>query len=256
MAAIKTRKKKALTPPEIDLSDTERYLSIGHNDLNLYFSDTFLKIGLPEKEDFTWGMVKSFFTENDVDTKDKSKIFVDLLLDKTSAKKTRFRLSDISVDFSFPSVGLYNYRNSAVFIFRKNFRQNKKGLCPDTLTCVPVTNLYSRFIPFSTGFAMKNMWRWTINNLNQVFLKSEYMEFVDALERINKYKCLAKALSLNFLLGQGLTDKNPSLWFRKTLIGSALNYHEVMVNNPLFLQEAIDFFQPQGVTVTNGHTTH
>lgn len=245
----RTRVKLKVTGEEIDLSDTENYLKVGLSDLNLYFAGTFLRCGIPEQEDFTWMFIHGFSADSEL-TKSPDKITVSLIPEKTN-RKTLFTLSDLDFDFAFPAVGLYNYKNSAVFFMRRNWRQNKKGLCEETAHCVPVTQFYSPFVSFPASFSMRNLWRWSAANMNQAFLRSEYMGLADAYARVRKYKCLAKALSLNFLLGQGLMGKNPSVWFRKTLIGSALGPNAVKINNPLFYQEAIDFFQPQGVEVLN-----
>lgn len=236
---------------EVDQSDTKDYLNVGVPDLNLYFMGTFLRIGIPEECDPEWHYVSGFSANDDV-TKDPEKITVTLYPAKHNAKKIHAILADLDIDFSFPQVGLYNYKDSAIFFMRRNWRQNKKGLCEDTTHCLPVTNFFTPFVSLPISFGLRNIWRWTAANVEKVFSQAEYMDLSDAFKRIKKYKCLAKALNLNFLLGQGLATKDPSLWFRKTLIGSVLSPTTIQINNPLFLQEAIDFFQPQGVTVQNG----
>lgn len=233
---------------ELDLSDTAEYLSVNANDLNLYFAGTYLKIGVPEQKDFVWANIAVFHQDEPSNTPKRDHVFVDVIFEKTT-KIARYRLSDVDFDFSFPSVGLYNYKNAAIFFLRRNWRQNRKGLCEDTAQCLPVMSFFSPFVTIPLSFSLKNLWRWSVTNLNQTFIKSEYMELEDAFNRIQKCKCLAKALSLNFLLGQGITGETPSLWFRKTMIGTVLDKQTVEINNALFLQEALDFFQPQGINV-------
>lgn len=244
----KTQPKKFRieVPAQIDLSDTDEYLSVNQGDLNLYFAETYLKVGFPEKQTPQWAYCRCFSAEGPSETK-KERIHVQLMFE--GSKIEEVRVSDLGFDFSFPPTGLYNYRNGIVLFLRRNFRQNKKGLHQETGQFITAPNLYARFTEFPTGFALRNVWRWTPSNLNQVFMKSDYMEFSDAYAKICGLKSLAKALSLNFFIGQGLVSKEPAIWFRKTPIGVAKGENEIEIHNPLFVQEAIDFFQPRGIVV-------
>lgn len=221
-----------------NLSDTVDYLSVGREDFNLYFSDTF------------WRFEDSQCWEYIVGTLENAgeKIFVRSKANE--GRENQRPIKGIPVSFGFPKTGLYNFKKGVISFRRRTFRQNKKTLCSSTGEIYSSVNLFAGFLPLPQNFLISQMWRWTQANVQSVFGdKSGYSELEDAFESVRKLRTFSRALNRNFFLGQGITSKQPSLWFHQTLIGRCPAKNEIVVSNRAFLQEVIDQFIPAGVSI-------
>lgn len=218
----------------IDLSDTKEYLTIGLEDLNLYFADTYLYF--PKKEE--WGYLKEFRSDN------LGKIYFEV-----RGLPDFVKLENEKIDFCFPEIGLYNYKNGVVFFFRRNQRQNKKGLCETTGLVLNAINLFKEVILISDNFKMSQMFRWSPKSVNQLFIKGKLLSLEEAFIGILKLKHFARAITREFFLAQGIDSKFPSLWFRQSLIGFVMSKESIIIKNKAFIQEALDYFIPLGISV-------
>lgn len=277
-----------VTRPIVDLSDTAWYRSVSRGDLSLYFQDTYVPVCITEKQGTQIAVVEGFSlksgtsvniqtpagvllgavsaaqsadpTEPEVGEEEDNEnnlednypqtndapIYIHL---RTKDETHKLLLQDAVINFAFPEIGLYNYKNVCVYFQRTTQRQNKKGLCPSTGNFSNILELYYPYIHFSNSFTYGNQFSWKIATLNQVLTKEDKTEYDVAFSRVRKLKSFSRAFSRNFFLGQGIDTPEPSLWFRKTLIGNALSTKKVVIRNKAFLEEAKDFFIPRGVDV-------
>ncbi len=223
-----------------DARDTQGYREASGEDLNLYFSSTFLKM----KEGAT----------------DYGYCFIEAVIGNGSDKVVIFRkpgssrgiernLRSLDVDFTFPTVGVYNYLKTVVHAQRKTARQNKKGLCSGTFNVSPVHERFSQFGRVPDMFRMKNGWGWTGVNVANTFGTPSYMSLDKAHKAVVGCSAFARAVSPEFYLAQGICSEAPSLWYRGTFVGNVTNPKAIEVIDPMFAQEVIDQFRKEGVTV-------
>lgn len=232
---LKHNPRKFLIPSfRVDLSDTDQYLSVCLDDLNLYFAGTFLFF----EDENRWEKVKEFYDDRGIQIKSC-----------WSTADINTRLEGRKIRFSFPQTGFYNFKKSVLDFRRKTHRQNKKGLCSTSGEVNNVSNLYEKYINFPTGFRLSQMWSWTPENVTTLFEKSGSLELENAYTEVSKLQSFARAVSPTFFLGQGITSLKPTLWFNHTLIGRVLTKKKIVVDDSLFLQEVLDFFLPQGIEV-------
>jgi hypothetical protein len=222
---------------KVDLSDTSEYLGVASDDLNLYFQGTFLK--LFGQWDKVRGMGRAASSSNPNA----------IVVESDSFPQGKRLSSKTDVDFSFPEVGLYNYKYGVVSFRRRSLRQNKKGLCSGTAEFFPVINQFETFVEIPAGVKILNAWRWSRANLVGVFSEDNHKEFAEAWSEIGKRRVVARAVNHDFFIGLGITNKFPSLWFRQTLIGHCPTKDSIVVENTSFLQETLDTFIPQGLDI-------
>ena len=237
-----------------DLSDTSEYLNINCSDLNLYFAHTHVKVLTPDMQRPEWAFIDQFDLEDGGDPdgppEDSSDCDVFVRLTAPSLeKKMKYSLEDVKFDFGLPQTGLYNYKKVVVLLSRRSFRQNKKAVCNGTISFFNTFELFRQFAPIPEKFLMQNAWSWTIRNVNNVLSFNAYCSLEEAFKKVSKLKDFSRALNPNFFVGQGIDKHIPSLWYRKTLIGDVLGTKSILIRNQSFLQEAQDFFLPEGVTV-------
>ena len=220
------------------LSDTTEYLKVSPEDLSLYFADTYLWFNDTKCWEYVQGPGAT--------------VGGGIILRSVGTGSVKERaLSDLDVSFEFPEIGLYNFKKGIVSFRRKTERQNKKALCPSTAHVIGGIHLFSSFALVPPVFNMSQLWRWNIVNVQNLFGvgSDKFPEFEDVYTDVKRMKAFARIFNRQFFLGQGLRSKHPSLWFRHSLIGRAVSTKEIVIENPAFLQEALDFFVPQGVSV-------
>jgi len=228
---------------EADSSDTTGYLNVSVEDLNLYFAQTYLKF--PKREN-KWFWIQEFCGNSDAGPQ---------VVIKTASNSYITRsLDDEQLEFVFPETGLYNFKAGAVFLYRKTERQNKKGLCPGTIGVFNTLNLFKAYHTFPTSFELSQLWRWTHLNVNTTLSAHKEPDYEKTYQRVRQLRVFSRAIDKSFFLAQGITNSFPSIWFRNTLIGNCPSKNKVVIQNPAFLQEAIDFFIPQGVSVDSVDT--
>lgn len=235
----------------IDLSDTSEYLNISRSDLNLYFAHTHVKVITPDTKRPEWAFISQFDYGEGQDPEEGSQdsdAFV-ILRVPSGSKSMRYRLEDVKFDFEIPQTGLYNYKKAVVLLSRRSYRQNKKTICNGTVSFFNTFELFRQFTPIPEKFLLNNAWSWTIKNVDNVFSFNTYLTLEEAFKRVSKLKDFSRALNPNFFVGQGIDTQIPSLWYRKTLIGDVLSTKSILIRNQSFIQEAQDFFLPEGVTV-------
>lgn len=227
--------------------DTERYLEAPPEDLNLYFSDTFLKVREKGKEkDFYFCYMRDFRFS------DRDNIPVVLYNSaKVRGGSIRKQLAELEFDFQFPQVGMYNFRKTVCFFQRTTARQNKKALCKGTALMEPVHNFVGAHAPgVPYAFQLRNQWSWSLATVERTFGQPKYLTVAEGYEAVAKCKAFARALSKNFFIAPGIRDVYPSLWFRRTLVGEVLNPKHIQVSNGMFNQEVIDELSQKGVRIS------
>lgn len=243
MIPNKTKQKAAPAVPAVfrDLSDTQGYWDLRAEDASIYFNDTFLFF--PRKK--SWGHITNVGVAPDGATE------LNVHFGHGISGGHRYLLPEArdDLDFGFPETGIYNFKKGTILLYRKSHRQNKKGLCGGTAGISSTMAVFSKFYSIPVGFLMSQAWRWDVHNLNNVLVRGKLTEFDEAFESVVKLKTMSRALSRNFLVGQGIETKDPSLWFRHSLIGILPAKGKIEILNNSFLQEAADFFLPQGVSI-------
>lgn len=138
------------------------------------------------------------------------------------------------IDFSFPNLGVFQYNNSVLILFRNYLRQWKKGACNSTLN---VIDPYAPFIynPWSTGGRLK------FEILENAFKPRKYVKLSEALKVLKNGTHLSIALSETFFIGLSLlSDKSPILWYLENPIGVIEN-ETIVLYESQFQQELEDF---------------
>lgn len=223
---------------EVDLSDTKEYLQASADDLNLYFTDTFLLF----EDTNQWEHVDQFVLPTN------GGLFI-----KTNNVEAR-PLKNAKIKFVFPETGLYNFKKGVISYKRKSLRQNKKGFCANTADMMNITSVFGKLYSLPYGFILSQTWKWIPSYVNTVFLASKYPDMEEAYTKVRRLQDFARAITKDFFIGQGITSRDPSLWFRQTLIGKCSDKHQIVIENPVFLQEVIDQFIPMGINIEESTT--
>ena len=224
-----------------NLKDTEGYLQANTDDLNLYFSGTFLKIK-HSGTDLGYCFIESF-----VPTIEGRKM---LCFRKAGQRQyIELPVEQVQLDFSFPTVGAYNYLKTVILAQRKTARQNKKGLCSGTFSISPVHEKFLQFGQVPEMFRMKNGWGWTHGNVVKTFGEIGYHSLDKAYRAVAGCQAFARAVSPDFYVAQGICSEEPSLWHRQTFVGNMPNDKTINVVDAMLAQETIDQFKKEGVRI-------
>ena len=227
----------------IETQDTEGYLEATQEDLNLYFSDTYLKLrDRRNKGESAFCYIREFGNSEDGP--------IVYYSDTDRGRLQESRLQDMDFDFQFPQIGMYNFQKTVLFFQRTTARQNKKGLCKGTALLQAVHDFVGDFEPgVPYDFRLRNQWKWSTGNVTKTFGKLEYLSVAEGFDAVRKCKAFARALSKNFFVAPGVRGVNPSLWFRRTLVGEVVSPDRIQVTAPLFNQEVIDELSGKGVRI-------
>lgn len=241
-----------------DLSDTNWYLNVSPDDLNLYFAETYLRVertGPPSKyHPPQWVSICRFEMdepheeESDIDPEDLLRHCNVSYFDKNN-QEHRPKLKNVNITFGFPEVGLYNFKDSVLLYQRGTQRQNKKGLCSGNTDFFNTLALVRGFIELPDSFYYSNQIRWSTPFLNYLFDAADLPDFPEAFRRVKRFHNFSRAFSRDFFLTPGIASSDPALWFRKTLIGKAVSPSKVVIGHSAFLEEARDYFVPKGVSI-------
>lgn len=225
--------------PETEVSDTIEYLEVPDEDRNLYFSGTFLKVFVGEEETPNWMQIKEF---------GDSRVSGSHPVLGTQA----YDVDSLRFDFSFPEVGMYNYKKSVVHFSRTSNRQNKKGLCQNTGAIFSVDALFhNRYMQLPDSFRIRQIWQWRLTNVMSLFGNTHpaFPEYSDVYGQIAKCRAFARILSRNFYIAPGIDTNSPSLWYRRSFVGDCVGKREILVRNPAFFEETKDEFLSKGVSI-------
>lgn len=229
--------------------ESDEYLSISAEDLNLYFRQTYIRVlDSPNAPPAYRKEAGKYFYCRGFEGNRGNKIVT------FSGQGGAFgawsdHVKEIQLNFSFPENGAYNFKDSVVLVSRKTERQNKKGLCGGTHDVFNVSGLLHQIIPISATFLMHNNWRWSCEAVNQTFDRQGDYNIVEAFRDVIQCKSLARSLGGPVYITAGISSENPSVWYNKLLLGVMDNPETITVTNPALYQEAKDFFRDKGVDI-------
>jgi hypothetical protein len=205
-------------------------------DINLYFQSTYLRYKRldTDKPVWKWGRMEGVGSASDggwtleVACADKNDPYI---------LSTNPKLSEI--EFPVAEVGNYNFKGGVVTVSRKFARQNRKGLCHET---VRVDELLGANLKIPAKLiASMSEFKWTPQNVALLFGEGQQaISLEDSLEQIGKEQVLARILDERLSVSQGIFSKNPTIWFRNIPVAE-LNVKkfvaEIML--PYFRQELV-----------------
>lgn len=209
-------------------------------DAQLYFQNTFLNFKDKLSGKSEWGYVHSIH----------SPVLWHVKFAAAGIKKINPSSPKIEIENTFPDTGAYNFEKTVLILQRMPKRQNRKGICTETISVTEVSSSAYKAGFLSTGVWAKHRWPgFTGANLNKLLSEHEYPAFKKAFGELKGMKRFAIALDKNFYLTQGLQTQNPSLWYRESWIGSIIKPNRIQVTNPLFSQEIVDKFGGLGMEI-------
>ena len=176
------------------------------------------------------------------------------LRDYTEKKSLTVKLKEVLLDTWFPIDGWFNYHRTGIYGTRVPYRQNRKGICESTMLFQNVFSMWRTHAKTAIGARIAEPYTFHANPMETYQLVSQinvrFSFFGAAFARITEGDVLARALSPQFAMTQGLEDKHPSIWFKDIPAGKVVTSQRILVTEPLLMQEFRDFFTPQNLEVT------
>ena len=220
--------------------DTKGYLEVSIEDLNLYFSGTYIKVQKDTDSDFSYHYMIAFGS-------DRANKFAEF---KTpEGKSGLWMLKSLGFDFQFPKTGAYNFLNSVLFFRRRTWRQNKKSLCSGTADIQVAHEKLLQFGAVPELFRIQNSWSWNLKNINSAFLHPKYPSLEEAYNDLLGGEVFARALNRSVSLTQGVDSAGPSVWYETSLVGNVVGKKKIEITNPVFFQEIKDSFAKEDVKI-------
>jgi hypothetical protein len=140
------------------------------------------------------------------------------------------------VDFSYPKIGVFNYRDQMAIMFVRRFqRQWKRGLSEST---VYLRSLYSEY--FRSDHELSEAL------LEDAFKPRSIQTIKEAVTKLEQ-SALSTCLNNHFALGRDVRLKSDSylLWYLDSLVGE-LNHNTMYIREPQFKQEFDDYIRGTG----------
>lgn len=148
----------------------------------------------------------------------------------------RYDDSKSDIEFKFPSIGLYNYRNAVIMVRRLYGRQWKKGVCGSTIRANPIySQIASLFSIEDEGHVNEEL----ITKISEPTPTISLTEGINVLD-----KALATCLSSEFALGLSTKDAHRAfiLWYYENPIGMVdPETKRIYLRETQFKQEFNDF---------------
>ncbi len=207
---------------------------LNYEDQNLYLKGCFFKVKTPEsKGKFEWKKIYYCEPEGVCFYGDK---------EKTIKQK------ELTIDFTFPSSGVYNYKDSTLVFQRTHKRQWRKGICEDT--CIffnPIKRYYITGTKevLSTLKETPSDFKFSPKTMKDLF-DSSFPVFSKAYDSVKKGKSLSRALCPELFLSMGASGTDPIFWCGLTPVGVALSSTKIKINFPEFISTIQDIFQEIG----------
>lgn len=210
---------------------------LSSDDCNLYYGNTYVRRSLKGKNEWQWVLANSFLGVN----------LVCQTHENGPGETCIF--SDYDWDLSLPEARVYNFRGHTVQLCRTAFRQNRKGLCSETMVAYDIFNaLYGKIIPVE--IRKKHKFNMVAEHLNVLLEEMNPISAEKSLLAIAKQQALSRALNEHITLSQGVLSKNPTLWYQDMPIGEfCIKTDEVILKVPDFACEVEELFEAVAVPV-------
>ena len=218
--------------------ETLNLSEVAPNDWNLYLEGCLFRMVTPRtNEKFKWGLVES------VDIRSHK-----LYIMEEDGKSRPYGINQVVFDFRFPPSGVYNFKNSTLFLSRLHARQWRKGISSATYQ---VHDVFRRFYRWPTlNLAMKREFgddltkdfAYTPKIASQVF-DGVFPKFENAYSSVKKHRALSRAISPDIFLSIGAKDSRPLVWYGTIPVGVAESEESIVVQVPEFEQELLDSFR-------------
>lgn len=231
----------------------ELYPESSTSDLQLYFQGTVIQVRFPYTEEWVLREIGQIVPT------DNGRVIQ--LRDSKGVNDT-VPIEQLEVRVTFPPLGYYNWRLGVLYLERLSQRQNKKGMCNTTLRISEqlvqlLQQTDSKILGTHPVFKLldKYWFRTPHYSRSLIELISEnpiprFSTISSGWDAITKHvKVLGRALSSQFALSRGIHSAAPALWFDSFLIGEMPDKETILITNPLFFQEASDFFSHLDVNV-------
>lgn len=136
--------------------------------------------------------------------------------------------TEADLDFTFPEVGCFQFKDRAVRFIRLFKRQWRKGLCSDTAKMI---------------FPYGQLWHGAVVSVNEqviteAFKPREKRSITDGIRRIGEGD-FSVALGKELSIGHGDQKKTYWLWFAEEPVAEVIG-EEVRMKNVNYLQEIAD----------------
>lgn len=145
--------------------------------------------------------------------------------------------TEAELDFNYPDVGYFQFKNRALRFVKNYERQWRKGMCASTCR---VLFPYDELFP-SYGPGLNN------ESVEAAFIVPQ-LTIENGLRKLRDDKCVSVALSRTLALGLGNKDEDRWVWFESEPIGEVKSNGDVAAHTPEFAQEIRDFIRN-----TEGH---
>lgn len=218
-------------------------LSLG--DKRTYMQGGFIKAITPRSKEF------AFYYVSEINESARDTIFCLKDEDANSERCKRFKQVDLHFDFSFPQRGFYSLHGEAIHYAQLPKRQSLKVLNGESHKLFHVLSGDLGWVSdrFLANRQLAGYQLWTCPLLNELFLQTDARPIKAKINAILKEKLLSSKLNINFAISVGINSHLPSIWFRNHHIGELLSPQRIAIAEPLFFQEAVDFFTPHKIDV-------
>lgn len=205
-------KKKLISPENRFLWPAFDWKNLPSADWTLYFYDSLFKVKLKESPNFLWAKIVNQGLPN-----------IEFRTE-LGGEKLHKSMKDIEAfDFSLPSTGAYNFKNTVFFFFRKFTRQWRKGICRDSSAFESILEFYkigNKIAPLiGKSFDVSpNSFFSSPKNVSDLF-NCKYYSFQEAYKVLEEKKAVARAISKDMVLSLGARSSSPILWLSSIPVG-------------------------------------
>ena len=224
--------------------DFKTFQELSTDDLNLYYSLTFLPLKVKE-DTKKWYHIAGFGAASS-----HVAILPRVFIIGDDGKKVDYSISSLGWDFDFPLAGNYNFRNSVIIFTRNPARTTHKAISQNTAFFHNLMAPFKRLKQIPAEFYDTHSFNLCTQHLNELFDEVPHNSFITGLEKIMKKQAMARMINDRISISQGIISKLPCIWLKTRLIGQLdVEKARAIPLHDLFVPELQSTFGPLGFSV-------
>lgn len=228
----------------------EQILQVNNEDLNLYYADTFCKIRKVNTLKSFWVYLKRFESTSDGL---KFSFLNEEQWASGSSKSPLYLVEDYDFDFVLPETKCYNFKGTALNVFRTPFRQFKKAIHQDSVQFIDIFHHFFHST-FPSSIVKSVRFSFTPKNFSLLLDSFKPIPTHKMIESIEKKNVFARALNDRLIISQGVLSEYPTVWFRDLPIGEYFKKRNLIkISNKEFLENVIEMFPNSEIKVDYHH---
>src|SRR3990167_6398306 len=209
------------------------FATLGSNDLQLYYSHTFMRVKTPNA-DWHWAYVRDI----QEGTPASDALHISLATTHSGSSAKVWPLKDVEFSFDLPPSGLYNFKNTVIYLLRYPYRSPHKGLTNNNCHLLNLLFPVMRAGGIPKEFFSANDMALIPEHLTLLFEQTAPITFVKGLTKILKKQILAFAVTSRIAISQGILSPQPSIWLKNRLVGEMnVDKEQITPIHPTFVPE-------------------